>query len=143
MEYDEFFARYKDAHLRWTFGELDRAGALEELTRLRALVPSIDPPDKRRTAESVLRQWEVETSPQAEERMTRAMATLSQAERGDGTVAERIARARAGIAEITRIAAEAEDVAERYAITGLTETLAKLVDALERSGGADPRAPRG
>ncbi|WP_460667033.1 hypothetical protein [Kribbella swartbergensis] len=137
MEYEEFFGRYKRAHEDWTFGRLDRDDAAAELERLRAIVPSIEPSDRRQTAEYLLEQWANETSPEAEDRMARAGAVLARAGSGDGTVAERKARAEAGIAEITRIADETVDVGERFAILGMNETLAKLIDVLERSGKPD------
>jgi hypothetical protein len=96
-------------------------------------VPSLEPPEQRPNAEQLLRVWEAEISPEAADRMERAVTALSQAERDGGTVMERIARAEAGIAEIGRIAAEAEDARERSAIRGMSETLAKLADALRRS----------
>lgn len=139
MDYDAFFGRYKSAHEAWTFGKLDLEGAAAELQRLRAIVPSIEPPAKRQFADYLLKQWTNEISPQAENRMARATAVLSRAGADGGTVAERRARAESGIAEITGIANEATDVAERYAILGLNETLATLIDALERQGSPDPR----
>lgn len=138
MDYDEFFARYRSAHRAWTFGTLERNDAATELERLRAIVPSIEPSDRRQTAEYLVEQWATELSPQAEDRMARATAVLS-AGGDDGTVAERKARAEAGIAEITSIADETTDIAQRYAILGMNETLAKLIDALERSGDPDHR----
>lgn len=139
MDYDEFFARYKRAHELWSFGRLDVDGAVAELERLRAIVPSIEPSDRRRTAAYLLDQWANETSPQAEDRMTRATAVLTRAGAEGGNVAERKARAEAGIAEITSIADETTDVGERYAILGLNEALAKLITALERRVGQDRR----
>ncbi|MEU8224813.1 hypothetical protein [Kribbella sp. NPDC048915] len=77
-----------------------------------------------------------ETSPQAEDRVARATAALNRATAdvtaGAGTTAERRARAEAGIVEISGIADETADVAERYAIVALNESLAKLIDTLER-----------
>jgi hypothetical protein len=133
MEYDEFFAQYKDAHDLWAFGRLDVDGAVTVIERLRAVVESVEPGDKRRTAEYLLKQWANETSQQAEDRMARATSVLARAGADDGTPADRRARAEAGIVEITRIADESTDVGERYAILGLNETLAKLIDALERA----------
>jgi hypothetical protein len=134
MDYDEFFAQYKGAHELWTFGRLEVDGALAELDRLRAIAQSIEPADKRETAQYLLTQWANEMSPQADERMSRATAILTRAGADDGTPAERKARAEAGIAEITSIADETRDIGEQYAILGLNETLAKLIDALERDG---------
>ncbi len=133
MTYDDFVARYKEAHRAWILGRLDRAAAVDALARLRAVVPSLEPPDQRPNAAELLRVWEAEISPEAADRMARAVTALSRAERDGGTVTERIARAEAGIAEIGRIAAEAEDARERSAIRGMSETLAKLADALRRS----------
>lgn len=132
MDYDEFFGQYKSAHDLWTFGRLDLDGALAELERLRGLARSIEPEARRETADYLLAQWSNETSPQADERMARATAVLGRASADDGTTEQRRARAAAGIAEITGIADETTDVAERYAILGLNETLAQLIDALER-----------
>lgn len=134
MEYDEFFAQYQRAYELWTFGRLDTDGALAELERLRPIAQSVEPAGKRETAEYLLAQWANETSPQAAARTARATAVLTRAGADDGTIAERKARAEAGIAEITAIANETTDVAERYAILGLNETLAKLVDTLGREG---------
>lgn len=132
MDYDEFFVQYKDAYDLWTFGRLDLDGALAELQRLRETARSIEPADKREAAEYLLAQWANQTSPQAEERMARATAVLERASADDGTIDQRRARAEAGIVEITGIADETTDVAERYAILGLNESLAKLIDALAR-----------
>lgn len=131
MEYDEFFARYRPAYESWSFGRMDRAAAARELAGLRALVPSIEPSRQRELAGYLLDQWEAETSPEAIDRTNRATAALARASRDGGTEAERIDRARAGIAEITRIADEATDPAERQAIAGMTELLAMIIDALE------------
>jgi hypothetical protein len=136
MEYDEFFAQYKSAHDEWTFGKLDAAGATAVLVRLRELVPSIEPLAKQQLADYLVRQWANETSLQADDRMARATAALARASADEGTLADRKARAEAGIAEITGIANETEDVAERYAILGLNETLATVIDTAER-----PRSP--
>ncbi|MEU4396500.1 hypothetical protein [Kribbella sp. NPDC023855] len=134
MEYDEFFAQYKRAHDEWSFGKLDAAGASAALARLQELVPSVEPSDKQQFADYLLRQWANETSVQADDRMARAMAVLARASADEGTLAERLARAEAGIAEITGIANETTDVAERYAILGLNETLATTIDTAERPG---------
>ncbi|HZX05262.1 hypothetical protein [Kribbella sp.] len=134
MEYDEFFAQYKSAYELWTFGRLDVDGATAELERLRTIAQSVEPVHKRRTAEYLLAQWANETAPEAEGRMTRATAALTRAGADGGTAAERRARAEAGIAEITGIANETTDVGEQYAILGLNESLAKLIDALRRDG---------
>ncbi|MEU8224814.1 hypothetical protein [Kribbella sp. NPDC048915] len=56
MDYDEFFAQYKSAHDLWAFGRLDLEAATAEVRRLRALGPSIEPADERRTAEYLLDQ---------------------------------------------------------------------------------------
>ncbi|MFD7158095.1 hypothetical protein ACFV9C_26085 [Kribbella sp. NPDC059898] len=134
MHYDEFFAQYKRAYELWTFGRLDVDGALAELERLRPIAHAVEPADRRATADCLLAQWANETSPAAEDRMARATTALTRASADGGTAAERKARAEAGIAEITAIANETTDVAERYAVLGLNETLAKLVDALDREG---------
>ena len=134
MDYDEFFAQYKGAHELWTFGRLDADGALAELDRLRAIAQSITPEDKCETAQYLLSQWANELSPQADERMSRATAVLTRAGADNGAPAERKARAEAGIAEITGIADETSDIGEQYAILGLNESLAKIVEALERDG---------
>jgi hypothetical protein len=134
MEYDEFFAQYKSAYELWTFGRLDVGGALAELERLRPIARSVEPTDKRETAEYLLAQWANETSPAAEDRMARATAALTLAGADSGTAAEWRARAEAAIAEITSIANETTDVGEQYAILGLNEPLAKLIDALRRDG---------
>ncbi|GAA3090320.1 hypothetical protein JOF29_007827 [Kribbella aluminosa] len=134
MHYDEFFAQYKSAYELWTFGRLDVDGALAALERLRPIARAVEPADKRATAEYLLAQWANETSPQAGERMARATAALARAGADGGSTAERRTRAEARIAEITGIANETTDVAERYAVLGLNETLAKLVDTLDREG---------
>lgn len=134
MHYDEFFAQYKSAYELWTFGRLDLDGALAELEQLRPIADAVEPADQRATAEFLLAQWANEISPEAEERMARATAVLTRAGADGGTTAERKARAEAGIAAITAIANETTDVAERYAVLGLNETLAKLVDTLDREG---------
>jgi hypothetical protein len=133
MDYDEFVRRYREGRRAWLLGRADRATAAVDLARLRAAVPTVEPAAKRQTAGELLDHWAAETAPEAVDRMNRAVAALGRAERDDGTVAERVARAEAGIAEIGRIAAEAPDPGERSALNGLTETLARLADALRRS----------
>jgi hypothetical protein len=133
MDYDTFFARYTAAHEAWTFGRSDRAAALTELARLRRVLGSIEPPDDRAMAAYLLEQWANETSYEAADRFSRAAEIVARAEVHGGTAAQRMARVEGAIAEITGIADETSDVAERYAILGMTETLAELLDDLRRA----------
>jgi len=137
MRFDEFLAQYKQAHHDWTFGRIKADAAAAEIARLRAAVPSIDPPEKRRTAESSLSRFESEISPEAQERMARAIEAISAAMADSGSVSERVARAEDGMAAVTSIAREAANSGEEHAILSLNESLLTLIDRLQN---AEPSA---
>jgi hypothetical protein len=129
MRYDELLAQYHQAHRDWTFGRIDTAEASSRIAALSAELPAIEP-DKRADAEYALRSFEAEISPDSQARMARAVDAVNAAGADDGTVAERIARAEAGIAAVTAIADESPDRSERHAILSLSETLVTLIAAL-------------
>jgi hypothetical protein len=131
MEYDDFDVEYRRV--------LDGAAGLSaealaaEIDRLRGLAAQITDPADRRDADneiaslaSVLSVGDLPLSSPAE---IEAGRVHSRAIADGGTPEERIARAQAGMAEISRIAAAA-DPAERAGIIELNESLAMLVLAL-------------
>jgi hypothetical protein len=97
--------------------EADRAKAIRYLKTLDDLVA------EARTPES--------------ETVRRASDVLLWASSPDGTPTERRARAEAGIAEITRIAAAAPTLAERDAALEMNESLAETIDVLDLGPAAD------
>jgi hypothetical protein len=132
MEYDDFDVEYRRV--------LDGAAGLSaealaaEIDRLRGLAAQITDPADRRDADneiaslaSVLSVGDLPLSSSAE---IEAGRVHSRAIADGGTPEERIARAQAGMAEISRIAAAA-DPAERAGIIELNESLAMLVLALK------------
>jgi hypothetical protein len=137
VRYDEFLTRYQQAHHDWSFGRMNAAEAADLIAALRAELPALEPAEWRRDAEDILRLFTAEISPEARERMARAVSALSAAGADDGTIAERIARAEAAITAITAIADESPYRSERHAILSLNETLFTLIEALrlDRSAG--------
>ena len=139
MRYDEFLTQYHRAHHDWSFGGMNATEAADLIAALRAELPALEPADMRRDAEDILRLFAAEISPEAQERMARAVSALSAAGADDGTLAERIARAEAGIAAITAIADESPHRSERHAILSLNETLFTLIEALRLDQSAGER----
>lgn len=139
VDYDQFDAEY--GRVLSAAPTLDAASAADEVSRLRELAATIDEPADRAAAGLLLASLEdaLSTStPQLSPAMAAAVRVHARAGSQDGTVAERIERARAGMAEIGRIAATAE-TAEQGAILDLNESLSMLVDALSPGTGAADR----
>jgi hypothetical protein len=132
MEYDDFDVEYRRV--------LDGAAGLSaealaaEIDRLRGLAAQITDPADRRDADneiaSLANVLSVGDLPPSSPAEIEAGRVHSRAIADGGTPEERIARAQAGMAEISRIAAAA-DPAERSGIIELNESLAMLVLALK------------
>ena len=131
MRYRDFLARYRRAYDAWGAGDLDAVGAAEEIERLRALIASIEEPDRHQFAEAQLGQWTRQLSPQTQDRVARAASVLTAAGAEHGTDAERLDRARQGRVTITAIADETTDDGERHVILAMNEPLSLLIDSLE------------
>ena len=138
MLYDEFLAQYKPAHFDWSFGRINTTEAASRIAALRGELPELEP-DKRADAEYALNSFAAEISPESQARMARAVDAVNAAGADDGSVAERIARAEAGIAAVTAIAEESPDRSERHAILSLNETLVTLIEALRLDSSAGER----
>ena len=138
MRYDEFLAQYKQAHSDWSFGRINTTEAASRIAALRGELPGLEP-DKRADAEYALNSFAAEISAESQARMARAVDAVNAAGADDGSVAERIARAEAGIAAVTAIAEESPDRSERHAILSLNETLVTLIEALRLDSSTDER----
>jgi hypothetical protein len=138
VQYDEFLAQYKQAHFDWSFGRINTAEVASRIAALRAELAGLEP-DKRVDAEYALNSFAAEISPESQARMARAVDAVNAAGADDGTIAERIARAEAGIAAVTAIAEESPDRSERHAILSLNETLVTLIETLRLDSSADER----
>lgn len=130
MQFSEFFVQYKKAHSDWNFGRMTSSAAAAEIARLRSMVSSIEPVEKQRTAEFNLGRFESEISPEAKQRMARALKAVSAASAQDGTPEERLSRAEDGIAAVTAIARDAANSSEQHAILSLNESLLMVIDIL-------------
>ncbi|WP_427886675.1 hypothetical protein ACQHIV_28205 [Kribbella sp. GL6] len=133
MEYAEFEVEYKRLSELIMSGRSDQIQPAD-ITRLRALASQIDDEDDREDAllevsgtEYVLAQGPDDEPPS--EIVRQARAVYAEADRNDGTAAERLARAEAGMRELERIA-QAGDPDERRAIGSLEHTLMMLIGAL-------------
>jgi hypothetical protein len=109
----------------------------DDIARLKELAASIEDPQERWRAEGtiesiegVLREGEGADEPPWSEAMTKAVQAHAAATDDSGTVAERIARARAGIEVISRIA-DAAPEHEQHAIAEMNGSLLMLAEALE------------
>lgn len=139
MDYDQFDVQY--GHVLDAARVLDASTLAGQLDKLREMAATIEDPADRHAAELLLASLEDalgNTRPELSEAMARAVRVHARARDEEGTAAERIDRARAGIAEIGRIAAAAEP-AEQGAILDLNESLQLLVEALEISPGNNHR----
>jgi hypothetical protein len=132
MEYAEFEVEYKRVSELIMNGRSDQIQPAD-IARLHALAAQIDDEDDREDAlleisgtEYVLAQ---DPGEPPSEIMTQARAAYAEADRNDGTTAERLARAEAGMRELERIA-EGGDPDERRAIGSLEHTLMMLIGAL-------------
>ena len=131
MDFDQFdvdYSRTIDAA-----GTMDSAALAAEIVRLRVLADTLTDPADRRDAANLIATLEdvlsYDTEPLSTP-MAEAIRVLAAAGTVDGTPAERVERAKAGMAEIARISAAA-DRDEQAAILDMNESLAMLIDALE------------
>jgi hypothetical protein len=132
MDYEQFDAEYRRVLEAAGAGE-NSAALAAEIVRLRALAGTLadaadrrDAGDRITTIEDVL-SYDSESLSAA---MGEAIRVLGVAGADEGTPAERVRRARAGMDEIARISAGA-DRDEQAAILEMNESLAMLIDALE------------
>jgi hypothetical protein len=131
VDFDQFdveYSRTLDAA-----GTMDSAILAAEIVRLRALADTLADPADRGDAANLIATLEdvlaYDTEPLSIP-MAEAIRVLAAAGADDGTPAERVERAKAGMDEIARIAAAA-DRDEQAAILDMNESLAMLIDALE------------
>jgi hypothetical protein len=136
MEYEQFYAEYARV-VEAVMAGLSLEPLTVEVGRLRQLADGVDDLADREEAghagamlESVLA---LEPGPAPSAAVLAADEAYSRATASDGTAAERIARAEAGIEEIGRIAMTA-DPDEQSDIRQLNESLHLLVGALKGSG---------
>jgi phosphoglucomutase len=132
MRYDEFLEQYKAAHYDWSFGRIDTATAAAAIAELRAVLPTVEPSEKRADGEFLLTDFADEISPESQGRMARAQEAIDVAADPSGTLDERIARLEQGMASVTRIADESDNRSEQHAILSMNETLATLIEVLRK-----------
>jgi hypothetical protein len=130
MDYQEFEAKYQRVvHLL----RGDRSGLPAAVERLRELATAIEDESDREEAG-----WDIVALEDAvaksndeppSEIVLRARAVFAEADRNDGTAAERLARAEEGVRALSRIAADATPD-EEGAIGALEHTLQMLIGAL-------------
>lgn len=132
MEYDDFDAEYR--RILDVAARLSDEALTAEVERLRGLASQLADPTDRRDADDDIASLAGVLSPTgvppASPIVIEAERVHSAAGAPGGTPAERIARARAGMQEIGRLAATANP-AERAGILELNESLLLLVTALE------------
>jgi|tagenome__1003787_1003787.scaffolds.fasta_scaffold20836298_2 hypothetical protein len=130
MTYDEFEAEYRRV-VEMLRG--DRSGLTAAVERLRELAAGIEDESDRDEAG-----WDIvaledavasSTEPPSEI-MLQARAAYAEADRNDGTAAERLARAEEGVRALSHLAAAASPQ-EQAAIGALTESLEMLIGALQ------------
>jgi hypothetical protein len=134
MDYGRFRAEY-DPVFDMLDAEKLPAWLPGAVTHLKELAATIDDPAARRSAENDIADLEGVLSESADgppisPAMMQAIRIHSEANANHGTPADRIARAEAGMAEISRIA-DAAPRAEQAAILDLNESLYMLILALE------------
>jgi hypothetical protein len=135
MDYEEFQADYD--RVLDTSDQVPLPELRASIERLRGLAQTFTDPDERFSAENRVATLEGIYAYGVEDEQDPVSPAMSQAERvssraasNEGTTAERIARLRAGMDEIGRIA-DAADPAEKGAILDLNESLYMLRTALE------------
>jgi hypothetical protein len=135
MDYEQFQAEYRQ--VLDGASELSTAALAAEIDRLRGLAAQLSDPVDRRDADSAVASLDdvlsVDELPPSSPAVIEAERVHSIAIADGGTPEERIARARAGMAEISRIAASA-DPADQTGILELNESLYMLVLALKPDG---------
>lgn len=141
MDYDQFRAEYDPV-----FDVLDAERLPDWLPaaikRLKDLAATIEDPSDRRSAENDIAGIEgvlaeASDGPPISPAMMAAIRIHTEAGASNGTPAERIARAEAGMAEIARIADNAPRT-EQASILELNESLYMLILALEPDRTASP-----
>ncbi|NIK55057.1 hypothetical protein [Kribbella shirazensis] len=131
MNYDDFDAEYR--RVLGIADELPTDALAREIERLRVLAGGLaDVADRRRAGNGIAMLDDIlgyDEQPAASPAMAEAERAHALASADGGTDEERIARAEAGMAEISRIAQTA-DPSERTAILALNESLYMLILAL-------------
>ena len=140
MEYGEFDAERRRIIRAWGHEITDPdqlAAAVNWLREQAATVP--DETDRAKAIRylKTLDDLVVEARTPESETVRRAADVLLLASQPGGTPAERRARAEAGIAEITRIAAAAPTIAERDAALEMNESLAETIEVIDLGSAAD------
>jgi len=135
MTYEEFRAEYE--RVLDTSDQVDLPELAASITRLKALAETLTDPDQRfSAANSIATLADIYGSGVEDEQdpvspaMSEATRVSDRAAANEGTTAERIARLKAGMDEIGRLA-DAADPAEKGAILDLNESLHMLRTALE------------
>ncbi|GAA1675435.1 hypothetical protein GCM10009745_18180 [Kribbella yunnanensis] len=136
MDYEQF--RVESDKVLEVLGDTTLPATLpDDIARLKELAATIDDPKDRWDAdgdieniEAIIRAGEGADEPPWSEAMNEAVRAHAAATDDSGTVAERIARAYAGIEAIGRIADRAPEH-ERHAISEMNGSLLMLAEALE------------
>jgi HEAT repeat protein len=133
MTYEEFEADFQRVHEAAGDG-LSTPALQAEILRLRQLAETIEDPRQRENAGYDIAMLDDlvahDDDPAPSALMVEASGVYRRATAMDGTPAERIARAEAGIEEIERIADRAVGN-EQASIAGLNETLSMLIMSFE------------
>ncbi|HEY3003304.1 MAG TPA: hypothetical protein VGJ44_13230 [Kribbellaceae bacterium] len=137
MAYDEFRREYDAVHQAVLTARLDLSGLRGEIARLDGLTTSLDAADRERALGDLEQLRELlaaahTSPPDVSPAQAEAMSAAARASDPSGTVAERLARIEAGIAEIQRIATGVTDPAERIVVAQQAEQLTMLASALGR-----------
>jgi multidrug resistance efflux pump len=137
VAYDEFRREYDAVHQAVLTARLDLSGLRAEIARLDGLTASLDAADRERAQGDLEQLRELlaaahTSPPDVSPAQAEAMSAAARASDPSGTVAERLARIEAGIAEIQRIAAGVTDPAERIVVAQQAEQLTMLASALGR-----------
>ncbi|MFC5267418.1 hypothetical protein ACFPJ1_35335 [Kribbella qitaiheensis] len=135
MDYDQFDAEYQRV-VEAAQSDLSTEALRVEVQRLRQLSAQVEDPDDREEAGHAVAMLEnvlsTDPGPPPSEAVLAANQAYADATSSDGTPAERIARAEAGITEIARIARTA-DPEEESSILQFNESLHMLIGALENA----------
>jgi hypothetical protein len=136
MGYDEFHADCEQVMRACLTAKLSVDGLAEQVDRLSGLLEAMTLADRNRAELDLADLQEIldaarQTPYASTAAFTEASRIFGLANAEHGTMAERLGRARDGVAEIRAIADRTADQQERSAILELTEPLAMLVDALQ------------
>jgi methyl-accepting chemotaxis protein len=144
VRYDEFRSAYDGVQQACLEARLDVDGLAAEVTRLAVLRDQVELRSERQQAsadlaaltdllEMVRRTAPPPASPAYEQAFQEAFALTAEANAEDGSVTERINRAKRAINRIRKIAERVDDPRERFTLLKMTEPLTVLADGLEHS----------